>query len=56
MKNYFLPIFIAPALAISVVLIRQMNGKPTDEAVHSTCFHGHEPAKDRDFVFTRYSP
>ena len=32
------------------------NGKPDGEAVHQTCFSCHEPAKDRDFVFTRYSP
>jgi hypothetical protein len=32
------------------------NGKPDGEAVHKTCFACHAPAKDRDFVFTRYSP
>lgn len=32
------------------------DGKPADEAVHKTCFSCHEPAKDRDFVFTRYAP
>jgi hypothetical protein len=32
------------------------DGKPSDEAVHKTCFSCHEPAKDRDFVFTRYAP
>jgi hypothetical protein len=31
-------------------------GKPADEAVHKTCFSCHAPAKDRDFVFTRYAP
>jgi hypothetical protein len=31
------------------------DGKPADEAVHKTCFGCHSPAKDRDFVFTRYS-
>src|SRR5262249_17435014 len=31
------------------------NGKPDAEAVHKTCFACHAPAKDRDFVFTRYS-
>jgi hypothetical protein len=31
------------------------NGKPDGEAVHQTCFGCHVPAKDRDFVFTRYS-
>ncbi len=31
-------------------------GKPADEAVHKTCFPCHEPAKDRDFVFTHYAP
>jgi hypothetical protein len=31
-------------------------GKPGDEALHKTCFACHEPAKDRDFVFTRYAP
>jgi hypothetical protein len=30
-------------------------GKPDSEAVHNTCFSCHAPAKDRDFVFTRYS-
>jgi hypothetical protein len=30
-------------------------GKPAAEAVHKTCFACHSPAKDRDFVFTRYS-
>jgi len=32
------------------------DGKPADEAKHKTCFPCHEPAKDRDFVFTRYAP
>jgi hypothetical protein len=32
------------------------NGKPDDEAVHKTCFACHQPAKDHDFVFTRYAP
>jgi Cytochrome P460 len=32
------------------------NGKPGNEALHKTCFGCHEPAKDRDYVFTRYAP
>jgi hypothetical protein len=32
------------------------NGKPGDEALHKTCFACHEPAKDRDYVFTHYVP
>ena len=32
------------------------NGMPGDEALHKTCFPCHAPAKDRDFVFTRYAP
>jgi hypothetical protein len=32
------------------------NGKPDGEAVHQSCFSCHAPAKDRDFVFTRYAP
>src|SRR5574341_1098074 len=32
------------------------DGTPADEAVHTTCFSCHEPAKARDFVFTRYAP
>jgi Cytochrome P460 len=32
------------------------DGKPAAEAVHKTCFTCHEPAKARDFVFTRYAP
>jgi hypothetical protein len=32
------------------------DGKPSGEAVHKTCFACHAPAKDSDFVFTRYSP
>jgi hypothetical protein len=32
------------------------NGKPGSEALHQKCFSCHEPAKDRDFVFTRYAP
>ena len=31
------------------------NGKPGNEALHKTCFPCHEPAKDRDYVFTRYA-
>src|SRR5262245_32629571 len=30
-------------------------GKPADAAVLKTCFACHGPAKDRDFIFTRYS-
>ena len=32
------------------------DGKPGDKALHETCFACHEPAKDHDFVFTRYAP
>ncbi len=32
------------------------DGKPADEATLKTCFPCHEPAKDRDYVFTRYAP
>jgi hypothetical protein len=32
------------------------DGRPDDEAVHKTCFSCHEPAKARDFVYTRYAP
>ena len=32
------------------------DGKPSSEAVHKACFACHEPAKDRDFVFTHYAP
>jgi hypothetical protein len=32
------------------------NGKPTNEANSAACFSCHEPAKDRDFVFTHYAP
>jgi len=32
------------------------NGKPGDAALHKTCFPCHQPAKDRDYVFTRYAP
>ena len=32
------------------------NGKPDGEALHKTCFSCHAPGKDRDFVFSRYSP
>jgi hypothetical protein len=32
------------------------DGKPGDAALHETCFPCHEPAKDRDFVFTRHAP
>jgi hypothetical protein len=32
------------------------NGKPGNESLHKTCFACHEPAKDRDYVFTRYAP
>jgi hypothetical protein len=32
------------------------DGKPGNEALHQTCFPCHQPAKDRDYVFTRYAP
>jgi hypothetical protein len=32
------------------------DGKPGDEALHKTCFPCHTPARDRDFVYTRYAP
>jgi hypothetical protein len=32
------------------------DGKPDSEALHKTCFSCHAPAKDNDFVFTRYAP
>ena len=33
-----------------------MNGKPGDEALHKTCFPCHQPAKDRDYIFTHHAP
>ncbi len=32
------------------------DGKPGNEALHNTCFPCHTPAKNRDYVFTRYAP
>ena len=32
------------------------NGRPGSEALHKTCRPCHQPAKDRDFVFTHYAP
>jgi hypothetical protein len=32
------------------------DGKPGGENLMKTCFGCHQPAKDRDFVFTRYTP
>jgi Cytochrome P460 len=32
------------------------DGRPDADALHTTCFFCHAPGKDRDFVFTRYSP
>ena len=32
------------------------NGKPGNEALHAKCFPCHQPAKNRDYVFTRYTP
>lgn len=32
------------------------NRKPGDEALHAKCFPCHQPAKDHDYVFTRYAP
>ena len=32
------------------------DGKPVDAAMLKTCFPCHVPAKDRDYLFTRYAP
>ena len=32
------------------------NGKPTEDAAMKKCFPCHQAVKDRDFIFTRYSP
>src|SRR5499425_3429765 len=32
------------------------NGKPTDQAVMKDCFPCHQAVKERDFIFTRYTP
>ena len=32
------------------------NGKPTDEKAMKQCFPCHQAIKDRDFIFTRYTP
>jgi hypothetical protein len=32
------------------------DGKPSDAALHEKCFPCHLPAKDSDYVFTRYAP
>jgi hypothetical protein len=33
-----------------------VNGRPNSEAVHEKCFPCHQPAKDRDYIFTHYAP
>ena len=32
------------------------HAKPGSEALHAKCFPCHQPAKDRDYVFTHYAP
>ena len=32
------------------------DGKPTDEAAMKTCFPCHQAIKDRDFIFSHYTP
>jgi hypothetical protein len=32
------------------------NGKPATKKLHEACFPCHGPAKDHDYVFTRYAP
>jgi hypothetical protein len=32
------------------------DGKPGDEALTKTCFPCHQPAKDHDYIYTRYAP
>jgi hypothetical protein len=32
------------------------DGKPTDESAMKTCFPCHQAIKNRDFIFTRYTP
>jgi len=32
------------------------DGKPTDEAAMKTCFPCHQAIKNRDFIFSRYTP
>ena len=32
------------------------NGKPGNEVLYEKCFPCHQPAKERDYVFTRYAP
>jgi hypothetical protein len=32
------------------------SGKPGNQALHEKCFPCHQPAKDRDYVFTKYAP
>jgi hypothetical protein len=32
------------------------DGKPTDEAAMKTCFPCHQAVKDRDYIFTKYTP
>ncbi len=32
------------------------NGKPGSATLHENCFPCHQPARDRDYVFTHYAP
>ena len=32
------------------------DGKPTDETLMQSCFPCHQAVKDRDFIFSRYTP
>ena len=39
-----------------LVAVATLAGGVAFTAVHKTCVACHAPAKDRDFVFTRYAP
>ncbi len=32
------------------------DGKPADQKKMATCYACHEPIKDRDYLFTKYTP
>ena len=39
-----------------LVLVAIKDGKPTDEMAMKARFPCHQAIKDRDFIFTRYTP
>ena len=56
MRRIVLALVGVGAFVGAIAATAPVSGQSDGEAPHAKCFPCHAPAKDHDFVFTRYAP